>query len=137
MKSEYEKIGVNLLRPFLSNGKWVFERNGKNYELAPAGIMDIVLSPIVIGVDKLLVIGCKLKKIQNIESGFSVLFSENYFPNVDVKFNFFEEKCNGWVYSVEEVNLKGIMTGQRAWICPYMKIYYPNPPKTIYIKIES
>ena len=73
MKNEYEKIGVNLLRPFLSNGKWVFERNGKNYELAPAGIMDIVLSPIVIGVDKLLVIGCKLKKIQNQTVGTLIL----------------------------------------------------------------
>jgi hypothetical protein len=136
-KTEFDKIGVNIIRPFQSNGRWVFKHKEQILDLAPAGIMDAVLSPLIIGVDKLIAFGCDIKKLPNAENGFVLLFSEQYFPNADVKFNFKEHKMNGWTYSIEELNLKGIMPGQCAWICPYMKFYYSEPPKTLYLKIEA
>lgn len=137
MKTDFEKIGVNTIRPFISNGRWMFEKNGKNYDMAPAAIMDVVLSPLVIGADKLIALGCKLKNIKNYEKGFLLLFSEEYFPNADVKFILSEPKANGWIFNVEELNLKGLLPGQAAWVCPYMMMYYPEPPKTLYLKIEE
>ena len=136
-KTDFEKIGVNIIRPFMSNGRWMFEKNGKNYDMAPAGIMDVVLSPLVIGADKLIALGCKLKNIKDYENGFLLLFSEEYFPNADVKFTLLEPKANGWIFNVEELNLKGLLPGQAAWVCPYMVMYYPEPPKTLYLKIEE
>lgn len=135
-KNDFQKIGVNIIRPFKSNGRWAFKHNGQNYDMAPAGIMDAVLSPLIIGADRLIALGCQMKGISNPEAGFNLLFSEEYFPNADVKFNFIEMKHDGWVYSVEELNLKGLMPGQSAWICPYMAFYYPEPPKTLYLKVE-
>lgn len=137
-KTEFEKIGVNTVRPFQQNGKWVFEKDKKLYEMAPAGIMDVVLSPLIIGADKLIALGCKEKNIPNPEKGFLLLFSENYFPNADVKFTFLEIKHNGWIYAVENVNLKStVMPGQCAWLCPYMYFFYTQPPKTLYLKMEA
>lgn len=135
-KSDFAKIGVNTIRPFKHNGRWVFERDGRKYDMAPAAIMDVALSPLVVGADKLIALGCKMKGIENPDSGFLLLFSEEYFPNADVKFTLGEPKANGWIYSIEELNLKGLMPGQSAWVCPYMVMYYPAPPKTLYLKIE-
>jgi hypothetical protein len=136
-KTEFEKIGVTTIRPFKTNGRWVFQKDGKTYDMAPADIMTVALSPLVAGVDKLIALGCQLKNIENPENGFLLLFSETYFPNADVKFTLSEPKAGGWIYSVEELNLKGLMPGQSAWVCPYMVMYYKTPPKTLYLKVEQ
>lgn len=133
--NEFEKIGVNVLQVSLKDGKWVFEHKNSFYDLAPAQIMDVVLSPLIIGVDKLVMAGCQVKKIKP-ENGFKLLFSETYFPNSDVKLNYREVKAQGWIYDIESLNLQ-VMRGQAAWICPYMQMYYTEPPKTFYIKIEQ
>jgi hypothetical protein len=136
-KNEFEKIGVTTIRPFKENGRWLFQHKGQKLDLAPAGIMDAMLSPLVIGVDRLIALGCQMKNIENPEAGFLLLFSEQYFPNADVKFNLKEQKFDGWIYNVEELNLKGLLPGQAAWVCPYLVMYYPEPPKTLYLKIEA
>lgn len=133
----YKKNSLYELRPFELNGKWVFEFHGKTLELAPAEIMKVVLSPIIIGVDKLIVLGCEAKKIKDPKSGFVLVFSEEYFPNADVKLNFKEYIFNGWVYEIEELNLKGVMPGQKAWICPYMSFFFNSTPQNLFLKIET
>lgn len=136
-ENDFAKIGVNTIRPFIHNGRWVFEEKGRKYDMAPAGIMDITLSPLVAGADKLIALGCSMKGIENPENGFLLLFSQEYFPNADVKFTLTEPKANGWIYSVEELNLKGLLPNQSAWVCPYMAMYYPEPAKILYLKIEK
>lgn len=136
-KDDFSKIGVHVIRPFKLNGRWVFNHNGTNFDMAPAGIMDIVLSPLVIGVDRMIALGCQMKNINNAENGFNLLFSQEYLPCADVKINFREIKAGGWIYDVEELNLNGLMPGQAAWICPYMSFYFSEPPKTLYLKIEA
>lgn len=136
IKDEFEKIGVKTIKPFVHNGKWVFEYNGINYDFAPTAIMDFTMKPTIVGADKLLAAGCKTKNIKNPENGFMLLFSEEYFPNADVKFTHENNLYNGQVYKVEGLNLK-VNEGQLAWICPYLTIYFKETPKTLYLKIEE
>lgn len=137
-KSDFEKIGVNTIRPFKSDkGRWVFRKDGRTWDMAPAGVTEAALSPIVVGADRLISVACQLKGIKNPEKGFLLLFSEQYFPGADAKFVFSENKFDGWVYNVESVNLEGIMAGQQAWICPYMKFYFETPPRELYLKVEA
>jgi hypothetical protein len=136
-KTEFDKIGVNTIRPFKKNGRWVFNKDNKTWDLAPAQLTDASLSPIVLGADKLISNGCKAKNIQNPENGFLILFSEQWFPGCDVKLIFKENKFDGWLYDVESQNLQELMPGQGAWLCPYIKMYYENPPQNLYLKIEE
>ncbi len=135
-KTEFQKLGANSLKVYQKNGRWVFDHKGTAYDMAPAGMTDYALDPTVVGADRLIVAGCRLKGIPSPESGFTLIFSEGYFPNSDVVFSYLEPKFNGWVYRVEEMNLKGLMLGQRAWICPYMGFYFGQPPSTLYLKME-
>jgi hypothetical protein len=134
----YQKMGINSVKPFKKNGRWVFKAdNGMVYDMAPAQATEAILDPLVIGADRLIAVGCKLKGIKNPESGFLLLFSKDYFPNADVKFNLSEPKFTGWVYTVEELNLKGIPVGQAAWVCPYITQFYSQPPQSVYLRIEE
>jgi hypothetical protein len=135
-KSDFDKLGVNTLTCKQHRGRWVFDHKGVLYDMAPAEATDFILSPMILGADRLIRGGCSAKNISNPENGFLLLFSENYFPNSDVKFVYRENKFDGWTYSVEPMNLKGVMEGQGAWICPYMRFYYPEPPKELYLRME-
>jgi hypothetical protein len=136
IKDEFEKIGVKTIKPFVNNGRWVFNYNGSNYDLAPTPIMNFVMSPTIVGVDNLLAAGCKAKNIKDAEKGFLLLFSEEYFPNCDVLLKYKEPIYNGHVYHVESMNMK-IPENQSAWICPYLGIYFKKNPQALYIKIEE
>jgi hypothetical protein len=136
-KTDFEKIGVNTIRPFKKNGRWVFERDGRTYDMAPAEITDAVLDPLVVGADRLIALGSQAKGIKNPENGFVLMFSETFFPNADVLFTLAKPLFDGWVYDVSELNLKGLLPGQAAWVCPYITMYFPEPPKTLYLKIEA
>lgn len=135
-KTDFEKIGVNTIRPFKKDGRWVFRKDGRVWDMAPAQLTDAALSPIVIGADRMILTGCALKNIPNPENGFLVLFSEQWFPGCDVKLTFKENKYDGWLYDVTSENLQGLMPGQGAWLCPYMTMYYKDPPQTIFLKME-
>ena len=137
MTSDLEKIGVKSINPFVHNGRWVFEHEGTKYDLAPAGMTEMIFTPLIIGVDQMVANGCKQKNIQNPENGFTLLFSAEYFPNADVKLNLIEPKFNGWLYAIEELNLKDIIPGMKVWVCPYMTFFYGTEAvKTLYIKLE-
>lgn len=136
MKTEFEKIGVLVIRPFQKNGRWLFVKDNKEYDMAPAEIMNVILSPVIVGVDRLINAGCALKGISNPQNGFLLLVSTEYFPGCDVKLTYKETKFDGWIYDISSENLD-IPIGQSSWICPYMTIYYSKPPKILYIKMET
>lgn len=136
-QSDYEKIGVRTFFVLKRDNRWMFEKNGEFYDFAPAQITDMALSPVVVGTDRLINIGCKLKKLSDYENGFILLVSDNYFPSCDVKMVYKEPLYDGWLYDVYEENLKGMMSDQGAWICPYIKFYYKEPPNNLYLKMES
>lgn len=136
-KTDFDRIGVNTLFCQQKNGRWVFQYGAMFYDMAPAGITEYALSPMIVGVDRLIQTGCNYKQISNPENGFLLLFSENYFPLADVKLQFVEPKFDGWVYRIEEMNFHGIMPGQCAWVCPYLGMYFSKNPETLYLKIEA
>ncbi len=136
-KSDYEKLGINAFRVFKSDNRWVFERNGKKYDFAPAQVTDSALSPVVVGADRLINYGCKTKNVPDFENGFILLVCNDYFPACDARLEYKEPLYDGWLYNVFAENLKGIMEGQQTWICPYIKFYYTDPPNILYLKMIS
>jgi len=134
---DYDKLGIKVFFVLKKDGRWVFERNKQYYDFAPAQITTYTLSPIIIGTDRLINISCQLKKFQNYQDGFLLLVSDHYFPACDLKLTYKEPMYDGWVYDVQEENLKGFMEKQGAWLCPYIKFYYKEPPSILYLKLES
>jgi len=132
---EYENIGGTTVKVFKLDDKWVFEKEDKIYDMAPAGATEFALSPVIVGVHRLITVGCNLKKISNPENGFFLIFSLEYLPMSDVKLHYKEPKFDGWIYQIEELNLHGFMPGQEVWICPYMIFYYDEPPQSIFLKL--
>ena len=135
--TDFDKIGVNVLKCKQEKGRWVFEKDGKLYDMAPANFTEYVLGPLIVGADRLINLGCQQKNIKEPQKGFYLLFSQNYFPNADVQFEYVEQKFDGWVYKIIELNLNGIIPGQSAWICPYLNSYFLAPPNMLYIKMEG
>jgi hypothetical protein len=136
-RSDLEKLGINAFKVFKSGGRWVFEKGGKTYDFAPAQITDASLSPVVVGADRLINLGCKSKNMADYENGFVLLVSNNYFPSCDVRLGYKEPLYDGWLYDVYSENLQGVMAGQQTWICPYIKFYYTEPPNILYLKMIS
>jgi hypothetical protein len=132
---DYKKIGVEVLRIYKESNRWVFKKDGHVYDMAPADIVKQMLSPTILGANRVIEVGCKIKGIKNPEDGFYLLFSPNYFPNSDVKLLLNEVKFNGWTYSIESLNLKVPEVVESIWVCPYMGSYYKEPPKTLYLRV--
>lgn len=135
-KSDLEKMGIRVFEVFKSQGKWVFEHNGTVYDFAPAMSTDTVLSPVVVGADRLINLSCKGKGIKEFEEGFKLLVSDGYFPACDLRLEYKEPMYDGWLYNVFQENMSGFMPGQQTWLCPYIKFYYPEPPKVLYLKMS-
>ncbi len=136
--SDYDKIRVHTIEPYIKEGRWVFNYGGAAYPFAPAVATNAILSPIVAGADKLLQIGAELKGLAcKDDDNVILMFSEDYFPGADAKFTLLEGQFDGHVYDVEPLNLPGVNPGQKAWICPYINLYFSTPPQTLYLKLEA
>lgn len=135
--SDFEKIGAVAIECLQKNGRWVFRKDESLFDLAPAGATEFALSPIVWGIDRLIGNGAKLLGIKNPEKGCLLIVSKEFLPKAAVKLNYLEPQFDGWIYSVEELNLTGLLPGQKAWICPYMKYFFKDPPECIFVKIEA
>jgi len=135
---DYKKIGVEVIKIYKSRNSWVFKRDGREYNMAPSEAVRSVLSPTILGANRVIEVGCNLKGIKNPDDGFFLLFSNDYFPNSDVKLSFQEIKFDGWVYSLEGINLDVPKIVESIWVCPYLGLHYTKGvPKTIYLRILS
>lgn len=135
-KSDLEKINVKSIRPYKHNGRWVFDHEDKTWDMAPAGLTEATLSPIIVGVDRLIALSAQAQGITEPENGFNLLFSETYFPRCDVKITFVEDKFDGWLYQMTSVNT-AVANEQFVWICPYLKLYFEKIPKELYLRMEQ
>jgi len=135
-KTEFEKIGVNTIRPFMVSSEWFFNYKNKDYPLAPSPIVSGTISPIIIGADSFIRMGCEAKNIKNPEQGFNLLFSEEYFPTCDVKLEFKDYFFDGYVYLIESQNFTG-STPHSVFLCSFINMFYKSPPKYLYLKAES
>ena len=135
MLNEYEKIGGIVIECFQKQGRWYFKKNNTLYDLAPASITEYNLSPIVWGIDRLLGNGLQIKDLSRDKC--LLVVSKQILPKSDVKLSFIEPLYDGWLYAVDEMNLKGLITGQKAWICPYIRFFFDDAPSILYVKIEE
>lgn len=125
-----------VIRPIYHKGYWVFEHNKKYYNIAPSHATALLLSPMILGIDKIMLAACHFKNIE-IEKGFCLKVSEKYFENCDVKLDYNDTLFDGWVYDVKPECFKNVREFQKIWMCPYLKFYYNSPPQILYVKVES
>lgn len=136
-KSDFEKIGVHVVVPFKKNGAWYFKYENKDYPLAPSPIVSGSISPIILGADNFIKIGCESKGIKDPEKGFNLLFSCEYFPTCDVKLKLHDYFFDGYVYNVEPMNYTDVIPGQSVFMCSFINLYYKTPPKELFLKAEA
>lgn len=104
--------------------------NGWPYDLSPPPIVKISLPPNIIGIDEVLREGSKIK---NINGDFVLTASDEWFFGCDVRAEYKNTELNGWVYVAKSEKLK--ISDQHVWVCPYLKFYFEEPPKILYMSI--
>lgn len=127
----------NLEKVFIyksSNNIWSFKKDNKSYGLTPALITKMTLSPSVASTDRIIQDVCKIKNIDNPENGFYLYFSEDVFFDCDVRLEYKDTLFDGWIYDVYSENLE-VNESQKIWACTYLKFYFDDPPKIVYLKI--
>ena len=111
---------INVIYPYKCDGLWVFddERVGLDRE------------PFVEGADSMIDKLLEMKKLQNSESGFRLIFSAGEFPRYDVMLDWVREGDGGNWYKSEELQMEG-------WLCPALLKYFDTAPKRIYARFEE
>lgn len=107
-------------------------KNGWPYDLSASQMVRQSLSPVCKPVDEFLKYSAKLKEIKG---DFSVSLQDEWFFFCDAIMNFSCPFLSGWLYDIkaEKINLNY----SQVWICPYIKLFFENPPNQLYVKIEE
>jgi hypothetical protein len=114
------------------NGGFWINKNGWTFNLAPPDMVKISLPPYVEGIGWFIREAAILKSIYS--NLMDVKFSDSFFMDCDVRIDYESDSMGGWIYSVEsESRIRS--PDKKMWICPQMKLYYDQPPKTVYISI--
>jgi hypothetical protein len=109
---------ILLIKPYWHNGTWCFDDE-------PRGLL---AEPFVSGAPE--IITEMVKDIPAANNGFKLLFSEEPFPNYQIKLNWIRQEYDGNWY-------KDSVSGKEGWLCPALFKYFSNAPKTIYTKAEG
>jgi len=132
-----EKSSIKSIRIFRDKRNiWAFHCPKGTFGLAPAPITRKTLSPTIWGADKIIKSVTSLKKIDRPEDGFNLLFSDELFLNCDARLVFEEKFHDGWIYKIEPEYLD-FNTKQKIFACPYLKLYFSEPPENVFVKLEK
>lgn len=115
---------------------WHFHCPKGTFGLAPALITRKTLSPTIWGADRIIKSVTALKKMDRPEDGFNLLFSDELFLNCDARLVFEEKFHDGWIYKIEPEYLD-FNTKQKIFACPYLKLYFSEPPENVFVKLEK
>ena len=113
-------------------GQWCFLHEGKKYSLAPPDIINYVINPNVYSVDSLTKEVVKQKKITN--DSLQLEYSEEYIPNADLKILFTENKFDGLMFEIENLNIS--VSSSKVWVCSYFFYFFKTTPKFLYLKLS-
>lgn len=103
--------------PYKWEGQWVFDD----------AAVGLTREPFVAGIDTM--IDKMTADIPNAKAGFRALFSADPFPGYSEKLEWRREESGGnWYYS-DHYAMEG-------WLCPALFKYFPQAPRTIYVKAE-
>ena len=114
-------------------GYWL-EKNGWTFNLRPPEIVEISLPPYVNGIDWFIKEASSIKGISS--ELMEVKFSLNLFMGCDANLSYEEKAFGGWIYSLGREFLD-FNVDRKIWICGQMKLYFENPPKKIFVSLES
>ena len=105
---------INLIKPYLYEGVWVFDDASKNLQKEPfvSGIPEMI--------DQL------VADIPNAEKGFLLYFSENPMPETMVELDWLRAADGGNWYKAATFDKEG-------WLCPALYKYYAKAPQKLYI----
>ena len=111
------KNAINVIKPYLWNGMWVFDddRVGLSKE------------PFVAGISQMIWAILEKNQIKNGEQGWLCLFSENPFPGAEV-LEWVRYEGSGDVYS---------WNGMEGWLCPALRLYFPQAPAKLYVQAQE
>ena len=117
---------INVIKPYKWNGMWVFddERVGLEKE------------PFVAGADTMIDKAIEIKGIQNANQGFLLIFSEYAFPDADFEITWDREEAAGNIYKLQ-IESEGAEMVLEGWLCPALNLYYPEAPKTLFVKLRE
>jgi hypothetical protein len=116
---------------------WCFSgKDNKGYVMSPSLIAQLSFSPLVASTDLIVQTIAQLKKIKDPKKGFYVYFSKDYFIEYDFDLKLVDSLLDGWIYDASSENLK-IDTQQKVWACSYLKLYFKEPPKNIYVMVKD
>lgn len=87
----------------------------------------LVREAFVAGADAVLAVLAQ-RVCDDIENGFTVLFSDRPFPGYQAKMKWVRTEYDGNVYFCEELQKEG-------WLCPALLKYFEAAPQEIYIQI--
>jgi len=133
---EEKKDKIITIIPHKHKEYWMFENNNKLYNIGPTATVKFK-SPLIWGIDKLIVEACKYKNILNYEMGIKLMFSLDFFLKCDVRVEYSDTLFGGWVYEIFPEYFTDVLSDQKVWVCPYMNFYFEKPPKTLYIMVDS
>ena len=115
------KNAMLVIRPYRGeSGTWVFDDEKLGVER----------EPFVEGVPEMIDHLLEKAGIPNKDSGFRLIFSAKPFPNYSAKFSWVRKEFDGNWYRWDE-------TGMEGWLCPVLYMYFLDPPKELYVKVES
>lgn len=138
---EKDVLGVRYIRPYKHGKDWVFDdKDGIRRKMAPAPLTDGTLSPIIVGADRLIQAAALQKGIPDPQDGFVLYFGETPFPGAEIEMRWNSPAYNGDVYDLiafADPCPFLVPPDQKAWLCPYMDLYFDEPPKVLYLRIEK
>lgn len=114
-----------------SNNLYVMH-NGWPYDLSPSPIVKMNLPPNMMGVDEVLKKACELK---GIAGDFGLRIEQEWYRNCDAKGHFIKEMLGGWAYELSGECVRFEKTP--VWACPYLKMLLGEPPKIMYLHVDS
>jgi hypothetical protein len=104
--------------------------NGWPYDLSASQLVKSNLSPAIRPVDEFLKYASKLKGISD---SFCITLQDEWFFFCDGSMIFSCPFLGGWIYNIEAEKTK--LDYNQVWICPYIKLFFEEPPKKLYLKI--
>jgi len=109
---------INLIKPYLYEGVWVFDDASKKLQKEPfvSGIPEMI--------DQL------VAAIPNAEDGFLLYFSDRPMPETMVELSWLRAADGGNWYKAEAFDKEG-------WLCPALYKYYTSAPQKLYIRAAA
>lgn len=109
---------VFTLRPYRFGSAWVFDDPDRG--LRKEGLVG--------GVPEILLTACRRFGVERPELGFTMLLSDEPFPDTNVVLSKIGPEGSGTVYEWE---------GMKGWLCANLRLYFDPPPEKLFMALKG